>query len=54
MENRELKPCPFVEKNKSITGKVEFDCETCPAVVCPFPAIKEAWKEYYGIKCRND
>ena len=54
MEHNELKPCPFVEKTKSITGKVEFDCENCPAIVCPYPEIKKEWKEYYGIKCRND
>lgn len=29
--NAEQKKCPFVERTKSITGKVEFDCETCPA-----------------------
>lgn len=40
MEHNELKPCPNVEKIKSITGKEEFDCKTCPALVCPFPNVK--------------
>ena len=44
MEHNELKPCPYVEKIKSITGKEEFSCKTCPALECPFLEIKEEKK----------
>ena len=43
--NSEKIKCPYVEKIKSITGKEEFDCKTCPALVCPFPEIKEKRSE---------
>lgn len=48
MEHNELKPCPYVEKIKSITGKEEFDCKTCPALECPFPKIKEEREKNNG------
>ena len=40
--------CPYVEKVKSITGKEEFDCKTCPALVCSFPEIKEEREKQNG------
>lgn len=46
--NREQIKCPYVEKIKSITGKEEFDCKTCPALECPFPEIKEERKKQDG------
>ena len=46
--NREQIKCPYVEKIKSITGKVEFDCKTCPALECPFPKIKEEREKQNG------
>lgn len=46
MSKEQIK-CPYVEKVKSITGKEEFDCETCPALVCSFPEVKEELKKKY-------
>lgn len=46
MSKEQIK-CPYVEKIKSITGKEEFDCETCPALECPFPKTKEELKKKY-------
>lgn len=46
--NREQIKCPYVEKIKSITGKEEFNCKTCPALVCSFPKIKEEREKQNG------
>lgn len=46
--NREQIQCPYVEKIKSITGKEEFDCKTCPALECPFPKVKEEREKQDG------
>ena len=53
-EYKEQIKCPYVEKIKSITGKVEFNCEDCPALVCPFPEIKEEREKKYTESENND